>query len=172
MPEKRNFDPQEAGEPEAERERKAFRAMVDAAGGLSRVAQAVEEHTGVVKKWVTEWYNGAHVPSESIKRQIFIELRHLLKEARMKVATAKIMPVGPMQPLKPEASPIKPPVKEELKIQTPKSPKAKRPRLNYRKKQKQETEARLMQDKEYAELYKKLAEKGFVIPPESEKENQ
>lgn len=172
MPEKRNFNPQEGGEPEAERQRKAFCAMVDAAGGLSKVARSVEEHTGVVQKWVVEWYNGAHVPSESIKRKIFIELRHLLKEAQTEVEKTKVIPAVTKQSVGPEAAPVKPPIKEKPEIQAFKTPKAKRPKLSYRDKQKQTTEARLMQDKEYAELYKKLAEKGFVIPSESEKENQ
>ena len=169
MPEKRNFDQQDIGESEADRQRKAFCNMVDSAGGLPNVAQAVEEHTGVVQKWVIEWYDGVRIPSESIKRQIFTELRHLVKEARAK---AKAAAAEPEEPPKLEAGPVKPPVKERPKPQASKSEKPKPPRLSYREKQKQATEARLMQDAEYAELYKKLVEKGLVTPPAPEKEKE
>ena len=164
MDERRKFySHEDSGEPEAVKTQRAFRSMVDAAGGVERVAASVLEHVGVAKKWVYEWYDNTQAPSESIRRQIFSELRHLVREAGAQ--SAKVVPEAP-QP-RPEPRPVKPPVEKKPGTRAAKAEKSK---LTRREIHKQEQEKRWMNDEEYAALHKKLVEKGLVTPSKEEKE--
>ncbi|MCL5009199.1 MAG: hypothetical protein M1400_02550 [Patescibacteria group bacterium] len=164
MDERRKFySHEDSGESEAAKAQRAFRSMVDAAGGVEKVAASVLEHTGVAKKWVYEWYDNTQPPSESIKRQIFSELRHLVREAGTQSTEAA--PEAPLS--RPEPGPVKPPVKKKPGTRPVK---AEKPKLTRREILKQEQEKRWMSDEEYATLHKKLVEKGLVTPSEEEKE--
>jgi len=155
---------EEGGESESARELRAFKGMVDAAGGLEAAADSVLKHTGVAKSWVINWYRDGQAPSSNIARQIFSELRQLTREAKASPKPAKEA-VGEM----PEAGPVKPPVKERPVRPAAKQTKPK-PKLTYRERQKQATESRLMEDEEYRALHKRLVEKGLITPnPEPEK---
>ncbi len=164
MDERRKFySHEDSGESEAAKAQRAFRSMVDAAGGVERVAASVLEHVGVAKKWVYEWYDNTQAPSESIKRQIFSELRHLVREAGTQSANA----APEVTQSRPEPRPVKPPVEKKPRTRPVK---AEKPKLTRRETYKQEQEKRWMSDEEYAALHKKLVEKGFITPSEEKKE--
>ncbi|MCL5775136.1 MAG: disks large-associated family protein [Patescibacteria group bacterium] len=155
----KNFDSGEMHhESESLRELRAFKGMVEAAGGLERVASSVLEHTGVAKVWVYNWYNNGQTPSTSVTRQIFSELRHLVREAK-----ANPQPEKEAVPEKPESGPVKPPVLEKPKPAARSAEKAK-PKLTRRELIKKQQEARLMKDEEYAALHRRLVEKGLITP--------
>lgn len=157
---------EEEVESESSREYKAFRSMVDAAGGLEKVASSVLEHTGVAKTWVYDWYNAGRTPSVNVTRQVFSELRHLVRESK-----ANPQPAKEVEPKKPEAELLKPSVKEKpvqpaIEHLKPKS----KPKLTRKEILKDQQEKRWMQDEEYAALHKSLVEKGVITPNSEEKE--
>jgi len=159
---------EEGVESESSREYQAFRGMVAAAGGLEKVASSVLEHVGVAKIWVYDWYNHGRTPSVNVTRQIFSELRHLVREAQAKPEGKE---AEPAHPAKAETVPLKPQAKKvRQKPAKPQQPKQAGPKLTYRERQKQATEARLMKDEEYRKLHKSLVEKGLISPSSNEKE--
>ncbi len=157
----KNFDSGEMHhESESLRELRAFKGMVEAAGGLERVVSSVLEHTGVAKVWVYNWYNNGQTPSTSVTRQIFSELRHLVREAK-----ANPQPAKETRPEDPGPGPVGPPVPEKPKVPGHKAAKPKaRPKQTRREIVKQQQEARWMKDEEYKKLHQSLVEKGLITP--------